>query len=161
MRNLTTKRIRGIKEGILCLCFLLLSCENRVIYNQYQGIDEFAWEKEKTYYFTFRIDDETAPYNISFEVRNNNLYPYQNLWVFYSEEQPVGPVRQDTLECMLANEFGKWHGKGISLYQSGFPVRTDYRFPLKGQYTFGFRQGMRDDTLKGIHEIGLRIERAR
>jgi gliding motility-associated lipoprotein GldH len=132
-----------------------------MVYNQYQGIDGLSWEKDKAYYFTFHIDDATAPYHIFFEVRNNSLYPYQNLWVFYTEEPPAGPLRRDTLECMLADEFGKWHGKGISLFQTGFPLRTNYRFPLKGQYTFCFRQGMRTDELKGIHEIGLRIERAR
>jgi gliding motility-associated lipoprotein GldH len=100
------------------------------------------------------------PYNITFEIRNNNLYPYQNLWIFYSEEQPVGSLLRDTMECMLADPYGKWRGDGVSLFQSGFPVRTNYHFPIKGQYTFSFRQGMRDTNLRGIQEIGLRIEQA-
>jgi gliding motility-associated lipoprotein GldH len=131
-----------------------------MIYNQYQIIDPVSWEKEKEYYFTFMIDDNTVPYNITFEIRNNNLYPYQNLWIFYSEEQPFGPLLRDTMECVLADDYGKWKGEGISLFQSGFPVRTNYRFPIKGQYTFSFRQGMRDNDLRGIQEIGLRIEQA-
>jgi gliding motility-associated lipoprotein GldH len=131
-----------------------------MIYNQYQIIEPVSWEKEKEYYFTFRIDDNTIPYNVTLEIRNNNLYLYQNLWIFYSEEQPVGPLLRDTMECMLADEYGKWRGDGISLFQSGFQVRTNYMFPIKGQYTFSFRHGMRDDNLRGIQEIGLRIEQA-
>jgi gliding motility-associated lipoprotein GldH len=137
------------------------SCKNEVVYNQYHEIGRSMWEKEKEYDFTFRIDDTTALYNITFEVRNNSLYPYRNLWVFYTERPPVGAIRRDTIECMLADEFGRWYGKGISLYQSGFPVRTRYQFPFKGEYTFGFRQGMRNDTLTGIRNVGLRIEQIR
>jgi gliding motility-associated lipoprotein GldH len=123
-------------------------------------IDPVVWEKDKEYFFTFLIEDVSIPYNLTFEVRNSNLYPYQNLWIFYREEPPAGAIRRDTLECVLADEYGKWHGKGISLYQSDYLIRTRYLFPIKGQYTFSFRQGMRDVTLSGIQEIGLRIEPA-
>jgi gliding motility-associated lipoprotein GldH len=130
-----------------------------MVYNQYQHIEGMSWDKNKEYYFTCLIDDTTALYNITFEVRNNNSYPYQNLWIFYTEKLPAGLNERDTLEYMLADEFGKWQGKGISLFQSGFPLRTNYIFPIKGNYTFSFRQGMRTDTLRGIQEIGLRIEK--
>ncbi len=145
---------------ILFISSFLFSCKQEAIYDQYQAIDNIAWEKDKEYYFTFHIEDNTTPYNVSFQLRNNNLYPYQNLWLFYSEEQPIGPLVRDTIECVLADEYGKWYGSGISLYQSSFPLRTNYTFPHKGQYTFSFRQGMRNDTLRGIQEIGLRIEQA-
>jgi gliding motility-associated lipoprotein GldH len=88
------------------------------------------------------------------------MYPYQNLWIFCNEEQPIGELKRDTMECVLADDFGKWHGKGISLFQSSFPVHSVYKFPYAGQYTFSFKQGMRDHELKGIQEIGLRVEKA-
>jgi gliding motility-associated lipoprotein GldH len=131
------------------------------VYNQYRPISRFIWEKNREYSFACTISDTAAAYNISFEVRNNNLYPYQNLWIFCAEESPAGTIRRDTVECMLADEFGKWSGKGISIFQSSFPLRTGYKFPHSGQYTFRFRQGMRNDTLRGIREIGLRVEQAR
>lgn len=146
-------------KGILVIltCFLFFSCENSALYDRYQAIDNSKWEKNKEYYFTFEVEDISVPYDMSLEVRNNNLYPYQNLWLFCNEELPFGPLQRDTIECVLADEYGKWHGHGISLFQSSFPIRKQYTFPLKGQYTFSFRQGMRDDTLIGIQEIGLRI----
>jgi gliding motility-associated lipoprotein GldH len=160
MGSLITKRNRTGVFLFLCLLFLF-SCGNPLVYNQYQIIDPAVWDKDKEYYFTFQIEDISKPYNISFEVRNNNLYPYQNLWIFYSEEQPVGSMKRDTMECILADEYGKWLGDGISIFQSGFLIRTGHLFPVKGQYTFSFRQGMRDDNLRGIQEIGLRIEQAK
>ena len=97
---------------------------------------------------------------MTLDIRNNNKYPYQNLWLFCNEEPPIGTLMRDTIECLLADEFGKWHGHGISLYESSFPIRTNYRFPYPGQYTFSFRQGMRDSVIVGIQEIGLRIQPA-
>lgn len=136
---------------------LFFSCQKPNFYEQYQVVENKAWGKDKEYYFTFRIDDISKPYNLSLQIRNNNLYPYQNLWVFILEEPPIGPVGRDTVECMLADEFGKWYGHGISLYESSFPIRENYYFPHKGQYSFGIRQAMRDSSLTGIQEIGLQV----
>lgn len=150
-------------KKLLCLCCAILccSCSHEVQYEQYQAIENTLWEKDKIYYFTFRIDDPSVLYDLTLEIRNNNLYPYQNLWLFCSEEPPIGPLTRDTMECVLADEFGKWYGKGISLYQLSFPIRQHYRFPLAGQYTYSFRQGMRNDKLKGIQEIGFRVQKSK
>ncbi|MDR1332683.1 MAG: gliding motility lipoprotein GldH [Tannerella sp.] len=136
-------------------CF---ACSQSAFYDQYQMV-EGAWEKEKEFYFTYNIDDNSAHYNLYINVRNNNFYPYQNLWLFCTEEQPVGPIRRDTVECLLADDFGKWFGTGISIFHLTIPIRMGYAFPHKGQYTFCIRQGMRDSRLKGIEEIGLTIEK--
>jgi gliding motility-associated lipoprotein GldH len=134
-----------------------LSCGESALYDQYQVVNT-EWDKKKEYFFTYEIIDITREYRVSLNIRNNNRYPYRNLWLFCSEEQPVGPIRRDTLECMLADDYGKWLGSGISIYHASIPFRERYRFPHKGQYTFSIRQGMRDAHLRGIEEIGLRIE---
>jgi len=143
---------------IICLFSGCLSCSQTVFYDQYQII-EGAWNKEKEFYFTYNIDDNSAHYNLHIHVRNNNRYQYQNLWLFCAEEQPVGPIQRDTVECLLADEYGEWYGTGISIFHLTIPIRTNYIFPHKGQYTFIIRQGMRDNRLRGIEEIGLTIEK--
>lgn len=161
--NRSENRRTSLKlKGIIVVLFtaLCFSCDQPALYDQYQAIENTTWEKDKEYYFSFHVDDISVPYNLTLEVRNNNMYPYQNLWVFSNEEQPIGPLTRDTIECVLADEFGKWHGHGISLFQSSFPIRTNYRFGHAGMYTFSFRQGMRDSTLRGIQEIGFRVEKA-
>ncbi|MDR1403905.1 MAG: gliding motility lipoprotein GldH [Tannerellaceae bacterium] len=162
MGNLSQRLICKAKGSVVFfMCLFLFSCgKNQTVYNQYQTIEHSTWEKNKEYYFTFQIDDTTIPYHITLEIRNNNLYPYQNLWLFLDEESPAGLMVRDTMEYMLADDFGKWLGSGISLFQTSFPIKTNYLFSKTGRYTFGFRQGMRSDTLRGIQEIGLRIEKA-
>ncbi|MDR1357455.1 MAG: gliding motility lipoprotein GldH [Tannerellaceae bacterium] len=146
----------------ICAAALLIasSCGKELVYNQYHRTGH-AWEKDAAHAFAFTIDDETAAYDLILEVRNNGLYPYSNLWLFCDEASPDGRILSDTIDCELADNFGKWNGKGVSIYHSSFPLRTGYKFPRKGEYTISVRQGMRRDTLKGITEIGLRIEKAR
>ena len=134
------------------------SCIKPVYYEKYQTIDN-PWDKNKEYFFICEIDDQAANYNLSLQIRNNNLYSYQNLWLFLGEEQLGGSIVRDTIECILADSYGKWLGSGISIYQLNIPIRTNYNFPQKGSYTFTIRQGMRDENLKGIEQIGLRIEK--
>ena len=150
---------RYVRHIILFSMYVIChSCTKPVYYEQYQTIDN-PWDKNREYFFTCEIEDHTVTYNISINIRNNNLYPYQNLWLFYTEEQPERLVLRDTIECMLADDYGKWIGSGISIYHLKIPIRTQYKFPQKGQYTFKIRQGMRDDRLKGIEQIGVRLEK--
>jgi gliding motility-associated lipoprotein GldH len=134
------KHLIAIITGVF-LSTLFFSCEKNVAYEQYQAIESSSWGKDKRYYFTFNVDSIGVPYDISFQIRNNNLYPYQNIWLFYSIEPPVGEMVSDTTNCKLADEFGKWYGDG-------------------GQYTFAFRHGMRDSVLNGIQEIGIKVEQS-
>ncbi|MDL2282202.1 gliding motility lipoprotein GldH [Parabacteroides sp. OttesenSCG-928-G06] len=134
------------------------ACDDRVKYDGYQTLENRSWEKDKEYFFEFQVDDNTVPYDVTFEVRNNNLYPFQNLWIFWEETQPSGEVWRDTLECILADDYGKWLGKGMSVYQSGFALRTHYQFPDTGSYAISIRQGMRKSPLEGIQQIGIRVE---
>ena len=142
---------------LVFLGFLFFSCEPPAVYDRYQPLEHTTWEKNKEYFFSFEIKDPSRTYDLTLEIRNNNLYPYRNLWVVCSEDRPVGPIRRDTLECILANEYGKWNGNGISLFQTSVPIRQNFRFTHKGLHTLGFRQIMRDEHLKGIQEIGLRV----
>lgn len=125
------------------------------MYDQYQPIEHSVWEKGKIYYFSVDIQNIAVPYDLSLEIRNNALYPYRNLWIIYQIEQPVGPLDRLAIECTLANQQNRWTGKGITLFHHSIPIKSNYHFPHKGVYTFGFQQNMTDKNLKGIQEIGF------
>ena len=147
----------SIRFLIAAAITLFTACSDNALYDHYQPVEK-PWSKDHVYYFTYDIEDNTVPYDLTLEIRNNNLYPYQNLWLLCAEELPVGGMTRDTIECMLADDYGMWKGSGISVHHLNIPLRSRYLFPHKGQYTLSIRQGMRDENLNGIEAIGLRIE---
>ena len=149
-------RIR-ISIIITAACFLA-SCGNNTVYSEFQPIKDRLWDKNNEYFFNFEITDISVPYNVSLQLRNNDNYPYQNIWILFEESKPAGYSVKDTIEYLLADDFGKWKGNGITLYQNRIPIKTRYFFPDTGKYTINIRHGMRDDKLKGIENIGLHIE---
>ena len=143
-----SNRLHSVVRALLPMVFALLllaACTDTARYDHYQSVEK-PWTKDHIYYFTYDIDDNTVPYDLALEIRNNDLYPYQNLWLLCSEEPPVGPMTHDA---------------GIAIHHLSVPLRSRYRSPHKGQYTLGIRQGMRDEQLNGIEAIGLRIEASR
>ena len=148
---------KNIVLVIIASCFFF-SCGKGTVYNEFQNIRDKAWNKNDAYFFNFDIKDNSVAYDISLQLRNNDLYPYQNIWILCDEAQPSGISVKDTTEYMLADIFGKWTGNGITLYQSRIILKTAYHFPDTGRYTISVRHGMRDDELKGLENIGLFIE---
>jgi len=74
---------------------------------------------------------------------------------------PNGKFSNDTLECVLADEKGKWLGTGLGdIYDNQIPFKRNVRFPMAGTYRFEIEQGMRTETVPLIMDVGLRIEKA-
>ena len=100
-----------------------------------------------------------AYYDIYINVRNTTSYPYQNLYVFLTNQFPSGVQMVDTLGCVLCDPFGKWYGKGNGkMKDNKFLLRKQVRFQQKGKYVFTVQQGMRNDDLEGIANFGLTFE---
>ena len=94
-------------------------------------------------------------------MRNDGRYEYSNLWLFIRTNSPTGAILRDTLECRLANEQGRWQGRGSGgRFSLEIPLRYRVRFPNPGTYIFEIDQGMRNKELKYITDLGLRIEKA-
>jgi gliding motility-associated lipoprotein GldH len=91
-------------------------------------------------------------------VRNNEEYPYSNIYFFINTILPDGKSARDTIECILANVRGKWLGKGMgSLKESNHLIRNNLHFPNSGTYRMEIEQAMRIDELTGIKDIGIEL----
>jgi len=67
----------------------------------------------------------------------------------------------DTIECLLADDSGKWLGKERGkMVDNRILFRRGIRFKLSGNYSFEFEQAMRDTDLNGIEDFGIRIEKS-
>lgn len=152
-----------MKNKIFILITVLIiaaSCVNNDVYFQYYNIpSEEGWDKEKEYNFDILIEDTIASYNVFVNVRNTSKYPYQNLWIFSSETFDQ-TNRNDTINFYLADNRGKWLGKGAGdIREMSVFLRQDIRFDKKGLYQIKLKQGMRDNLLLGLNDIGVRVEK--
>ncbi len=144
----------------IVLSFIFVSCDNDVVYNKFYPVQNKNWSKQSAFCFEFDITDNTIPYLISAQLRNNNMYPYQNIWLFW-EKQSGNNVTKDTIEYMLADALGKWTGSGITLFQSKVRLHHNYYFPSTGKCKVCVHHGMRTKNLTGIEDIGLLVEKAK
>jgi gliding motility-associated lipoprotein GldH len=145
---------------LLCVIFFS-SCDNKRIYEENQTIPETVWGSDNILKFDVEIADTVLPTNFYVNVRNADGYPYNNLFLFIKTTFPNGKTSDDTLECVLADEKGKWLGSGMGdIYDNQIPFKRNVRFPVSGKYTFEIQQGMRLDKIPLIMDIGLRIEKA-
>ena len=76
--------------------------------------------------FEVNIADTITPHNFYINVRNADGYPYGNIFMFIKTTFPNGKMSNDTLECTLADEKGKWLGSGIGdLYDNQIPFKKN------------------------------------
>lgn len=144
---------------LLCLPFLF-ACETSVVFQQQKAIPSEGWHYRDSIIFEASIHDTVALHAMHLDIRNTVDYRYSNLFVFLDIEFPDGMVLRDTLECILADRQGNWTGKGFGKIRTNrFLFRDDVWFPQQGVYTFRIFQGMREDRLQGIADVGIRIEK--
>lgn len=121
------------------------------------------WNKNQEQKFVLNIEDVQNPKNIIFVVRNNNNYPYSNLFLItYLKNKTDKNAKIDTLNYILAKPTGEWIGTGFGeTKEIMFQYRNNYKFPKKGKYIIGIKQGMRTNNLVGIEDIGVKIENSK
>jgi gliding motility-associated lipoprotein GldH len=144
--------------SLALLTVTLISCDSNTVFNKNVTIPSEGWYKNNAVAFDIGIIDTLIPYEFGLTIRNSNEYRYSNLYIFLITEFPNGNITRDTIELNLANEEGKWLGKGWGdIKENNIVLKSGLTFPLKGNYRFLIQQAMRVDTLQGINDIGLSI----
>lgn len=148
------------KIGLFAIFWTFISCSNSD--NVYMNNVDNVWNKDKAQVLDFEITDAQNPKNIIFVVRNNNEYPYQNLFLISTLKGGKNEIiKTDTLQYILAKPNGEWLGNGIgNIKEILFQYKNNYKFPNNGKYQIEIKHGMRRDSLKGIEDIGVQIQNA-
>jgi gliding motility-associated lipoprotein GldH len=154
----------GLNKFTLLFCtvltLLVCSCNSNVIFTDSVSMVKEEWTLENVPVFTPLIKDTLSSNNVFFTLRTGSSYPFRNIYLFVSTTSPAGKTITDTLQYILADEKGKWYGKGSGdIHEMRLPFKTNVYFPAKGTYSFKVRHGMRSETLNGVYDIGLRIEK--
>ncbi len=149
----------------LILGFVLVSCDTAMVESRYVAIDDASWEKDSILEFTFSDLDSLAPHDVFINVRNDNTFPYNNLFLIAELSAPDGVVVKDTLEYAMAEPDGTWMGKGYgSIKENKLWYKEDIVFPESGVYTLRISHAMRKNgsvdgvaLLEGITDVGFEI----
>lgn len=159
-----------LRKNKLIFIFLIalsfISCDKDRVFDEYKNIDG-SWKKTDTISFSFEQNDTIKPYNLFLNIRNNNDYPYNNLYLIVSLKQPDNLVKTDTLEYLMANPDGTLMGEGFSdVKESKLWYQENFVFKKSGRYNISIIQAVREtgdvkgvEDLKGITDLGFRIEK--
>ena len=159
-----------IKLSLILFATVLLmaSCDKKRVFDDYVDYDG-AWNKDSIASFEFEQQDTTALYNMFINIRNNNNYPFNNLFLIVELQEPGNDVvKIDTLEYQMAQPDGTLLGEGMTdVKESKLWYKENQRFPVPGKYRVNIQQAVRESgqvpgvqELEGIMEVGFRIETA-
>lgn len=142
----------------------MVSCDKKRVFDDYKSVGT-AWHKDSVVSFELPELDPAKTYNLFVNIRDNDKYAFNNLFLIVSLEQPKGEVKVDTLEYEMADADGNLLGEGFSdIKESKLYYKENVRLP-KGKYKVSIRQAVRQngkvsgvEKLEGITEVGFRIE---
>lgn len=151
-------------SGILILvAILLFSCDKKRVFDEYKSVGS-AWHKDSIITFDLPVLDSTKRYNLFVNLRDNNNYPFNNLFLIVAIEMPNGFTKVDTLEYQMANPDGTLLGNGFTdIKESKLYLKENVKF--RGKYKVHIKQAVRQSgkipgvqELEGITDVGFRIE---
>jgi gliding motility-associated lipoprotein GldH len=123
-------------------------------------------EWQSNYHPTFSFDisrgDTGNRYNIYLVLRHTDAYNYNNIWIRGSVQQPGdSTTRSQRYDLSLADNQKGWTGSGMDdIYEHRIEIQHLTKFNHPGTYSFTLEQIMREDPLKHVLNIGVRIEKA-
>ena len=155
-----------IKNSALLLLVMIIfaSCDKKRVFDEYKSVGN-AWHKDSIVTFNLPELDSAKRYNLFVNLRANNDYQFNNLFLIVALELPNGFTKVDTLEYQMAEPDGTLLGNGFSdLKESKLFYKENVRF--RSKYKVYIKQAVRENgkilgvkALDGITEVGFRIEK--
>ncbi len=112
----------------------LTSCDNSRVFEATSPIDEKGWDKLVKVPFEAEITDTNRVYNLQFDLRIDDDYPYSNMYVLLRQTTPDSVRSMEMLHFTLADDAGKWLGKGLGdIHTYRLPAKQNMRFHRLGK----------------------------
>jgi gliding motility-associated lipoprotein GldH len=153
------KRLRYISYIVL-LTWYFLSCTAIDIYEKSIIVPGHEWSSDFRPSFNFIIKDTAAPYKVFLVLRHTEKYNFNNIYVnLYIK----GPGQDTSVKIQKdlrlgSNETG-WEGSGMDDIYEHRILLSQGQALKAGAYNFTVEQIMREDPLKHVLNVGLRLER--
>lgn len=142
---------------------MAISCIKIDLFEKQVSIPSQQWFYNNVPQFTFHIDDTSSMYNVFVVLRHTDLFNYQNIWLRMGSKAPGDSMHFQNINLILASDSKGWEGSGMD---DIFEVRKNISpgpvsFKKTGDYTFSIAQIMRENPLKYIMNVGIRIEKVK
>ncbi len=150
---------------LLLVAVLLFSCDEKRVFDEYKSVGK-EWHKDSVVTFELPQLDAKKMYNLYVNVRDNDDYPFNNLFLIVSLEHPNRQVKVDTLEYQMTNPDGTLLGEGFTdIKENKLFYKDKQLFTQKGIYKIHIKHAVRQTgkiegvpSLAGISDVGFRIE---
>ena len=139
------------------------SCTQLDVFEKNTTIPGMKWNTNFIAAGAVNISDTVSAYNIYIVMRHTDAYDYNNIWLNTGLQAPGDSMKFQKINLTLGNDASGWEGSGMNdIWEvrkliSGVPKR----FIRSGLYNFSIQHVMRDDPLREVMSIGIRLEKAR
>jgi len=147
---------------LLVTALLAASCNSIDVFEKNVAFKKQEWATDNKPVFTFHISDTLAAYNIYLILRHTDAYSYNNIWLKFYRKGPDTTYSQQ-VDLPLANNSQGWLGTGMDdVWEQRIPITNGpTQFRKSGDYEFTLEQIMRQNPLRHIMNIGLRVEKVK
>ena len=139
------------------------SCTQLDVFEKNTTIPGMKWNTNFIATGAVNISDTVSAYKIYIVMRHTDAYNYNNIWLNTGLQAPGDSMKFQKINLTLGNDASGWEGSGMNdIWEvrkliSGVPKR----FIRSGLYNFSIQHVMRDDPLREVMSIGIRLEKAR
>ena len=143
-------------------CALCLStCTTADLYEKTVSLPGHEWKSNYKPEFNFTITDTATPYEAFFVVRHTEKYNYNNIWINLYSQPPGDTLHQAQFELQLATNEKGWLASGMDdIYEHRIRLIPPRQL-RSGTYKLILENIMREDPLKEVLNVGIRIEKAK
>lgn len=145
--------------GVLVL--LLSACTDEVFYEKSYSFKNNEWDQRVKPTFKVEIKDTSKLYDFVITFRNTTDYSFSNCWIYLNSITPDKQKAREPFEIKITNPDGTWIGNKSGTIVENMLYFRQRKFPLAGTYFFRLEQGVIQESLEDVLDIGLRIEEVR
>lgn len=153
----------GLLQSLLALSLLFSSCGTIDVFEKSVSIPNHEWNSSYKPEIDFEITDTASLYNIFVVVRHTDAYMYNNIWMNVYTQVPLDTTNKQRLDLRLATDDKGWLGSGMDdIYEHRILItHTPQRLTKPGVYKFRLENIMREDPLKYVMNVGIRVEKVK
>ena len=130
---------------------LLFSCESEK--KHLYSFPDSSWNSQQIVKFDITTEDSTQVRMSNISILHNTSYEYQNIIFFLHHSYKENIISTDTIELLLAEDNGRWMGKGKSNIREFLTTILIPKTYQNGLQSFSLELAMRDNISTELEKL--------